>query len=107
MPVLAGLATFCTTLCLGNLFDGVRWWLLPVAGAIVAGRARRRARRAGCAPRCSSCRSLYLVAGWLYVIPVATHGSEFSSKISLAPWGTTWSALRSLAELRLRATSAA
>jgi transglutaminase-like putative cysteine protease len=96
IPVLAGLATFCTALCLGNLFDGLRWWLAPVAGAIVvAGLAGELARRV---------RALlvvmplvYLVAGWLYVIPVSTHGSQFSSKISLAPWGTTWSALRSLA----------
>ncbi|HEX4015797.1 MAG TPA: DUF3488 and transglutaminase-like domain-containing protein [Frankiaceae bacterium] len=96
IPVLAGLATFCTALCLGNLFDGLRWWLAPVTGAIiVAGLAGELTRRV---------RALvvvmplvYLVAGWLYVIPVATHGSPFSSKISLAPWGATWSALHSLA----------
>lgn len=96
IPVLAGLATFCTALCLGNLFDGLRWWLVPVLGAIVvAGLAGELARRV---------RALvvvmplvYLVAGWLYVIPVSTRGSPFSSKISLAPWGSTWSALQSLA----------
>ncbi len=96
IQLLAGLATFCTALCLGNLFDGVRWWLLPVTGGIVvAGLAGELSRRVqGLAVVMPL---VYLVAGWLYVIPVATHGSPYSSKISLAPWGTTWSALRSLA----------
>ena len=96
IQLLAGLATFCTALCLGNLFDGVRWWLLPVTGAIiVAGLAGELSRRVqGLAVVMPL---VYLVAGWLYVIPVATHGSPYSSKISIAPWGTTWSALRSLA----------
>ncbi len=94
--LLAGLATFCTSLCLGNLFDGLRWWLLPVTGAIVvAGLAGELSRRVqGLAVVMPL---VYLVAGWLYVIPVATHGSPYSSKISIAPWGSTWSALRSLA----------
>jgi transglutaminase-like putative cysteine protease len=96
IQLLAGLATFCTALCLGNLFDGVRWWLLPVTGGIVvAGIAGELSRRVqGLAVVMPL---VYLVAGWLYVIPVATHGSPYSSKISIAPWGTTWSALRSLA----------
>jgi transglutaminase-like putative cysteine protease len=96
LQVLAGLATFCTALCLGNLFQGLRWWLLPVAGAIVlAGLAGELARRVRALVAVMPL--VYLVAGWCYVIVVATHGSEFSSKISLAPWGSTWSALRSLA----------
>ncbi len=96
IPVLAGFATFCTSLCLGNLFDGLRWWLLPVTGAIiVAGLAGELARRVR--PLLVVMPLVYLVAGWVYVIAVSTHGSPFSSKISLAPWGTTWSALRSLA----------
>ncbi len=96
IPLLAGFATFCTALCLGNLFDGLRWWLLPVSGGIVvagvAGELSRRVRGLAVV-----LPLVYLVAGWLYVISVATHGSPFSSKITLAPWGTTWSALRSLA----------
>ena len=96
IPILAGFATFCTALCLGNLFAGLRWWLVPVAGAIiVAGLAGELARRVRALQAVMPI--VYLVAGWLYVIPVSTHGSPFSSKISLAPWGTTWSALRSLA----------
>lgn len=97
IPVLAGLTTLCTTLCLGNLFDGLQWWLLPSAGAIVlagvVGECGRRIRTP-----LFVMPLLYVVAGWLYVIPVSTHGSSFSSNISLAPSPTTWSALRSLAQ---------
>jgi transglutaminase-like putative cysteine protease len=96
IQLLAALATFCTSLCLGNLFDGTRWWLLPVAGAIVvaglAGEISRRVRGLAIVMPV-----VYLLAGWLYVIPVATRGSSFSSKISIWPSGTTWSALHSLA----------
>jgi hypothetical protein len=35
LRIVAALATFCTALCLGNLFNGISWWLWPCAGAIV------------------------------------------------------------------------
>ena len=100
MPFLAGLATFCTALCLGNLFDGLRWWLLPSAGAIllagVVGEAGRRLHAPWLAMP-----MLYLVAGWCYVILAATDGTgvtpEIRSDISLAPSSSTWSALHALA----------
>ena len=101
IQLLAGLATFCTALCLGNLFDGVRWWLLPVTGGIVvAGLAGELSRRVqGLAVVMPL---VYLVAGWLYVIPVATHGSPYSSKISLAPVGHHLERAALAGELRLQ-----
>ena len=97
IPVIAAICTFFTALCLGNLFDGLEWWLLPAAGgialaAVVGVAARRLSVPALLMPL------VYLVAGWLYVIPVATSGSEFSSRISLAPSGATFTGLRELAD---------
>ena len=101
MPFLAGLATFCTALCLGNLFDGLRWWLLPSAGAIllagVVGEASRRLHAPWLAVPV-----LYLIAGWCYVILAATDGPgvtpDIRSEISLAPSASTWRGLHALAE---------
>lgn len=97
LSVLAGLATLGTTLCLGNLFSGVRWWLIPAAGAIavavVAGEAGRRLRLPMLAMPV-----VYAVLGWLYVIPVAALGTHEGPQISLLPYGTTLSGLRALAQ---------
>ncbi len=97
IPVLAGVTTLCTTLCLGNLFDGLRWWLLPSVGAIllagVAGEIGRRLRTP-----LVVMPLLYLIVGWLYVIPVGAQGSSAHSDVSLLPSPATWSALRALAE---------
>jgi transglutaminase-like putative cysteine protease len=97
MPVLAGFATFCTALCLGNLFDGLRWWLLPATGAIVvAGLCGELGRRLHFAALVMPL--VYLAAGWLYVIPVAAHASIVGPGVSLRPSGATFSALRALAD---------
>ncbi len=96
MPVLATLATLCTTLCLGNLFEGIRWWFYPSLGAIVVaaivGELGRRVR----APL-AVMPLLYAVAGWLYVIPVAAGDSGRRPGVGLWPTGDTFTALRDLA----------
>ena len=77
--LLAALCTFFTSLCLGNLFDGLGWWLLPTSGAIalasVVGAISRRLH----APALLIAPWVYLVAGWCYVIPVGTSGSQLRS----------------------------
>ena len=95
--ILAALATFCTTLCLGNLFDGINWWLWPCAGAIVVaafiGELGRRLRIGVVAMPLT-----YLILGWVYVIPVAARGSGDQVGASLLPSGSTFSTLRSMVD---------
>ena len=97
LRIMAALATFCTALCLGNLFDGVSWWLWPCAGAIIVaalvGALGQRLRiPAGAMPL------LFVVFGWLYVIPVAARGSGDLAGASLIPSGATFDALRALVD---------
>ncbi len=97
LTLLAALCTFFTSLCLGSLFDGLDWWLPPVAGAIalaavVGAVARRLSAPALVMPL------VYLVAGWCYVIPVAASGTEPGSNISILPTGATLSGLRDLVD---------
>jgi hypothetical protein len=97
LRLLGALATFCTALCLGNLFDGVGWWLWPSAGAIavaaVVGEAGHRLRIPAL-----SMPLAYLIFGWLYVIPAAAHGSDDLAGASLIPSGDTWSSLRNMVD---------
>jgi transglutaminase-like putative cysteine protease len=97
MAVLAAITTLCTALCLGNLFDGLRWWLLPSAGAIALAAAVGEVARRLSVPS-ALLPLIYLVAGWLYVIPIAAHGDDIGAHISLAPTGSTFSGLRMLAD---------
>jgi transglutaminase-like putative cysteine protease len=95
--VIAGLATFCTSLCLGNLFDGVNWWLWPCTGAIVVaglvGELGRRMRLPAVAMPL-----FYLVVGWVYVISVAARGSADQPGAGLNPSHATFEALQALVQ---------
>jgi transglutaminase-like putative cysteine protease len=97
LRLVAALATFCTVLCLWNLFAGVSWWLWPCAGAIVvaalAGELGQRLRiPAAVMPL------LFVIFGWLYVIPVAARGSADLAGASVIPSGATFEALRALVD---------
>ena len=91
------MCTFFTSLCLGSLFDGLDWWLPPVAGAIALAAAVGAVARRVSAPALVM-PLVYLVAGWCYVIPVAASGAEDGSQISILPTGATLNGLRALVE---------
>jgi transglutaminase-like putative cysteine protease len=97
LRIVAALATFYTALCLGNLFNGISWWLWPCAGAIVVaafvGELGQRLRIPAAAMPL-----LFVVFGWIYVIPAAARGSADLAGAKLIPSGATFDALRALVD---------